>query len=116
MSLKMTILLVQVLVSFQWCLKQTYYELAGSVINEVDWSPDNNLIVVGSDSKRVTVLSSITSNVVWFADFSNAVTTCKFGNLGRHLAVGFAGDDTVRIYNVPSFTPFATFRAQHGNT
>jgi WD40 repeat protein len=114
--IKLLILLAQLSITLQWCLKQTYYELAGSPINEIDWSPDNNFIVVGSDSKRVTVISFITSNVVWFQSFSNIVTTCKFGNTGKYLAVGFSGDDTVRIYNVPSFTPLSNWRAQHGNT
>jgi WD40 repeat protein len=64
--LKLIVFLALFCESLQWCLLKTYYELAGSRINEVDWSPDGNFIVTGSGSKRVTVISFATSNVVFF--------------------------------------------------
>lgn len=64
----------------------------------------------------MTVLSSVTSNVVWFTTLSNIVTTTKFSKTGKWLAVGQTGDDTIRMYNVPSFTLHSSFRAEHGNS
>jgi WD40 repeat protein len=55
-------------------------------------------------------------DVIWFQNFSNAVTTAKFSKNGRWLGVGQANTDTIRIYNVPSFTLNNSFRANHQNS
>lgn len=99
-----------------WCLFKTYHELQGSQINEVDWSTDDKYIVVGSNSYRVTVLSFLTSNVVWFANFNNIVNTVKFSKTGKWLGVGFVGNDTIILYHISNFTLYKSFRAGHGNT
>ena len=113
---KLIVFLALLYESLQWCLLKTYYELAGSRINEVDWSPDGNFIVTGSGSKRVTVISFATSNVVFFKTFATDVNTAKFNRDGTLLAVGRSGDDTIEMYNVPLFTLNSTFRAGHGNS
>lgn len=99
-------------ITLQWCLKTTFNEV-GSQINEVDWSPDGQYLVVGSNANRVTVFSSVTSNVLWFETFSNPVTSTKFSKSGKLLGVATENSDTVRFYNIPSFTLNNSFRVGH---
>lgn len=82
----------------------------------MDWSPDGQYIVTGSKSQRVTVISVYSSNVVWFDTLSSDVTTTKFSKTGKWLGVGQMGSDTIRIYNVPSFTLNMSFSAEHSSS
>lgn len=57
-----------------------------------------------------------TSNVVWFDTFTADVTTAKFSKTGKWLGVGQMGSDTIKIYNVPTFTLNISFSAEHTTT
>jgi WD40 repeat protein len=71
-------------------------------INEVDWSPDGKYISVASNV--VTVYQFNTLTKVWSQNSKSVVNTAKFSKLGKYLAVGTNDNDTIYIYNVPSFT------------
>lgn len=73
-------------------------------------------MVTASSSQRVTVYNTNTSEVVWFDTFAGNVTTAKFSNDGKLLAVGQMGSDTIKIYNVPGFLSNTSFSAGHGTS
>lgn len=111
MILKILVISLQIYSTIQWCLYNSFTEVTGQHINEVDWSPDGQFIAVASDSDKATVYSFATLSPVWIGSFGNNVLTVKFSKQGKYLAVGTEDNNTVYVYNVPNFTYYASFSA-----
>ena len=90
----------------------------------VDWCPTENVIAVGTDNNTDTIFLLSFDGVSLTAGPSisvgDDVQTVVFSPDGNHLAVGFDGDPTVRIYSVDketlTLTEELSFSASNGTT
>ena len=96
-----------------WCYWSTFGE--DQAINEVDWSPQDHLIVSASDSNKVILYNARTLDPICIKDMGKDVLTAKISRDGTAFAVGLQGDDDVTIYSTTFPCPqIASFDTDHG--
>jgi WD40 repeat protein len=109
---KLLVIYAQLHSVISWCLYNSFSQSTAQ-INEVDWSPDGQYFSVASDVATVYQFNTLTP--IWSQNYSNTVNTAKFSKLGKYFAVGTNANDTIFIYNVPSFTLYESLSAFAAN-
>ena len=90
-------LLVQI--TREWCFFTSFAETNNEVIS-LDYSPDGQFIATGSASKRVSIFSTKTYDLLWFDTLPQRVLSVKFSPLNMKLGVTLDVVDNIYIYNI----------------